>query len=202
MGSGTIDIMDDLNATIEALHGLLRKTRDSERPTMEDVARVIDDALVERTPEGMVRRDMTGPDTWIWIDESQAAYGIPKHFVLSRSPSDGIEGYPLLTIRQAYSLPLDIWVTVCGLIGGNDEDQIGRSVSILFANHLGAASGLRYSAAAIVANGGAPMAGLKAAKAISDAASETMRMGESSGAIPSDEDLSQLTREPDPSEVN
>jgi len=146
-----------LNDTIATM---VERMRDAGRPDIDDVIYVLKEAF----PSQYIELQHTGPDTWIWSDISLAKAGIPKFYILSKSTQEGSDGYPLLTIRQAYSVRLDTWVTMSCLVVGPDTSEIARSVSLLMANHMCAFAGVRQSTAAITAAGGDPQAGLAFAK--------------------------------------
>ena len=88
------------------------------RPTISEVVFVLEDAF-----SGMglkVRPVVSGPLSWIWEDDEMRALGSPKFFILSQSAETGLEGYPTFTVRQAYSVNMDTWVTTSGLVLGPD----------------------------------------------------------------------------------
>ncbi len=148
---------DTMAATLEAL-------RDSRRPPFELVLEVIESCFADMKIS--VEKIADGPDTWIWSDTIMQHIGMPKYYVLTRSLSDGIVGYPLLTIRQAYSTRLDTWVTMSSLIVGPGEDGIVHTTSLLLAQHTAAVAGVRFAAKASAEANGNPMVGIAAARFI------------------------------------
>lgn len=135
--------------------------RDSRRPTLQDVVRVVEEAF-----EGFqinARKVMGGENgIWMWeeigFDES-----MPKFYTVSQSVADGMVGYPLLTIRQAYSLKLDTWVTMSSIVPGPDAEGIAHSMSLLIAQHACAFAGVKYGSSTAMANKGHPHAAVLAA---------------------------------------
>lgn len=147
----------------ESIGQLLELLRDTRRPTFELVLETIADAL---ETVGHVDPVLDGPDAWSWIDRSMEELGMPKYFVLTQSLMEGVEGYPLLTIRQGYGLRLDTWITMSSLIVGPDRDGIMRSISMLIAHHMGAVAGIKYGTSASASAHGNPAAALHAAQTL------------------------------------
>jgi hypothetical protein len=74
----------------------------------------------------------------------------------------------MLTIRQAYSVRLDAWITSSSLVIGPTENDISRSLALSIANQAGSFAGFRHSVNAVVAAGGDPLAGLDAVKELQE----------------------------------
>lgn len=144
---------------------LLSDARDSRRPSMEDVLGVIEQAFesMSISVESLVQ----GPPTWVWEDVEMKAMGFPKFFILGESSE--LPGYPLFTIRQAYSTRFDTWITMSGLVVGPDASAITRSIAMAMAHHSGAFAGVRWAARAISANQNVPIAGMVAVKMLMEA---------------------------------
>lgn len=146
---------------------LFNEARDSRRPSLEAVLEVIEAAFGKM--QIAVRREVEGPPTWIWQDEEMERTGFPKFYVLTTSQSAGIEGYPVFTIRQAYSVRFDTWITFSSLVLGPDTEAITRAIALAMAHHAGAFAGVKYTAATIAANRSSPMAGMVAVKGLMEA---------------------------------
>lgn len=131
---------------------------------MEAVVTVLQDAF--DVPGSNIELIQQGPESWIWADTSLGGKGLPKFYVLSRSLGEGIEGYPVLTIRQAYSIRLDAWISVSVIVAGPDTKNIARSLAIALANHQGALAGFKFVVNATVNSDGDPRAGMDAANTI------------------------------------
>lgn len=160
---------------------LLSDARDSRRPSMEDVLAVIEQAFdsMSISVESLAK----GPPAWIWEDLEMKALGFPKFFILGESSE--LPGYPLFTIRQAYSTRFDTWITMSGLVVGPDASGITRSIAMSMAHHSGAFAGVRWTAAAITANQSAPIAGMVAVKMLMEA--EPPKISEEQVALLSEE---------------
>ena len=176
---------DDLvGKTIEAL-------RDVRRPTFEAVLALMEEAFEKM--EIPVRKVESGPDVWMWEDTAMADSGLPKYYVLSKSLQEGIEGYPLFTVRQAYSLKLDTWLSMSTLVVGPDDTQISHSLALAVSHHLGAFAGVRYTAASVTAYGGSPQAGVLAVR-------ELLHMKPPEMDV--DEEFAELIQSTHPKDVN
>ena len=136
----------------------IEKTRDAQRPPIELVLEVMESAFDDM--EIAVRKDHDGPDMWMWADLVMAETGMPKFYILSRSNMPGTEGYPMITIRQAYSVRLDTWIVMSALVVGPDENGISHSLAVTLANHAGAFAVVRFAAGAMAAAHGNPQAGI------------------------------------------
>lgn len=124
--------------------------RDERRPEIADVVRVFD-AIFERfRDESDFRQVDRGPQTWTWVDATAAHLGYEKWFVLTSSAMPGVEGYPLLTVRQSVAPRLDAWVTVSSLVMGPSDREIESSLAMAIANHMGAFAGLRQSVNTVI----------------------------------------------------
>lgn len=111
---------------------------------------------------GLSVERLPGTAPWVWEDTEMREMGLPRYYVLSESVE--YSGYPLLTIRQAYSTKFDSWVTMSVLILGPDEEDIMRSVSLAITNHMGAYAGVKFTTATIAANRNTPIAGMVGVK--------------------------------------
>lgn len=125
----------------------VRQIRDEKRPEMATVVETLDRVL---SVGFKLQQVSQGPDSWSWVDLSQAHLGFEKWFVLSTSTMEGIEGYPLLTIRQSTAPRLDAWVTVSQLVVGPDEASIQTSLAMAIANLNGAYLGIREVISGVV----------------------------------------------------
>lgn len=153
--------LDDLvEQKIEAI-------RDARRPPFELALEVIRAAFDEMRIN--VTQVHDGPEIWMWEDEMMLASGLPKFYILSRSTQDGMDGYPLLTVRQAYSVKLDTWISMSSLIVGPDEVGISHAIALTIANHAGAFAGVRYASAASAAHRGDPQAAILAVRHLMEA---------------------------------
>jgi hypothetical protein len=132
---------------------------------MEDVLGVIEQAFSAMSIS--VESVLKGPPTWVWEDLEMRAIGFPKFYILGESTE--YPGYPLLTIRQAYSSRFDTWITMSGLVVGPDASGITRSVAMAMAHHSGAFAGVRWAARAISENQNVPIAGMVAVKMLMEA---------------------------------
>ena len=139
--------------------------RDRNRPTMETVLHVCKLAF-EDDPTYKTMLEFVGPDTWMWEDLTMQVRGLPKFYVLTRSTEPDTLGHPLLSIRQAYSIRLDTWVTTSQLLMGPDVQAVARSLALAIANQTGAFAGFRRCITEIVKANGDPMAGINAATAM------------------------------------
>jgi hypothetical protein len=133
----------------------------------------------------------TGPEQWIWRDEGASALGVDRFFIIGTSTEPETVGYPLLTIRQAYSKKLDMWLSCSSLVTGPDEMEAARSIINTVANHKGSVAGARLAMVAMITAGGDPMAGLDAAESL----------GDQIDRVPLQNPLEALTT-PDPGTVN
>ena len=149
----------------------VKALRDDSRPAMEAVVAVLERIFGELlSDETRITCIEAGPVSWIWKDETMAERHLDKYYVLTGSADPDVLGYPLLTIRQAYSQWMDSWISASSLISGKDEAEIMQGISLMVANHMGAFAGFRYSMNTGIANGGSARAALAGAKAISSAA--------------------------------
>jgi hypothetical protein len=119
------------------------KMRDEKRPTLDQCVRVLDKVFTTFGPNGEFRQVARGPDQWSWLDSSNSGRGFDRWFILSESAMPGVEGYPLVTIRQATAPRLDAWLTVSQLLIGPSDSDVESSFAMLVANHHGAFDGLR-----------------------------------------------------------
>lgn len=139
--------------TLDPIHKMtenVKTIRDSKRPAMEDVIRVLDrffDGLRDRAD---IRNVARGPETWSWADMSMSHYGFEKWFIVTGSTMEGTEGHPLLTIRQSTAPRLDAWVTVSSLVIGPSDIEIEASLALALANQAGAFEGLRQAVTQVV----------------------------------------------------
>ncbi len=139
------------------LSNLLSETRDIRRPTMEQVLEVIDSAFGSL---GLNIGQVTaGPPSWVWEDRDMVD-SFPKFYVLTESLE--YPSYPLFTIRQAYSVRFDTWVSMSGLVIGPDASGITRSIAMSMAHHAGAFAGIKFVAGTITRNHNVPIAGMAA----------------------------------------
>lgn len=99
-------------------------------------------------PELGVEPLVRGPHHWTWRDPGLSG-GLEKVYSLTGSSIEGLEGYPLLTIRQTVSSRLDSYVTFSILVAGPGPEEIERCLTTSVVNHLGAYSGLRSTTIAI-----------------------------------------------------
>ena len=136
----------------------IKAARDSKRPEIEDVIRVMDRFFGELRKHVDIREGSRGPDCWTWVDVSMAHLGFEKWFVVGRSAMEGTEGYPLLTLRQSTAPRLDAWVSVSSLIVGGSDLEIESSLAMGIANLAGAFEGVRQAVAQVieVMTGGPP----------------------------------------------
>lgn len=146
--------------------------RDKNRPKLETVYEALAARFASMAPTIKITLVETTGDSWIWRDEKLHENGLDKFYVLSQATAPGVEGYPLLTIRQAYSTRLDTWVTTSGIIPGPDRESVDSSVLMAIANHETTFAGFRYGVNAILANHGNTMAGFKAAETLMEAADD------------------------------
>ena len=122
--------------------------RDSKRPRIEDVVRILDGffSSLREDPGNRNIVDMgRGPLTWAWADMTMAHLGFEKWFVLTESLMPGAEGFPLLTIRQSTAPRLDSWLSVSSLVLGPSDIEIEASLTLALVNHTGALDGLRQA---------------------------------------------------------
>lgn len=138
--------------------------RDARRPSLEDVVSVMDQAFSSMSIS--VRRLTAGPPTWIWEDLEMAKAGFSRYYIISTSNTEGLEGFPIFTVRQSYSRRFDTWTTLSALVLGTDAGSIARSISLTITHHAGGFSGIKHTAATIVENGGSVMAGMVAAQGL------------------------------------
>jgi hypothetical protein len=148
----------------ETLGAALEALRDSRRPPFELVREVVESCFGDMRIS--VEKITDGPESWIWSDTLMNQIGMPRYYILTRSLSEGLEGYPLLTVRQAYSTRLDTWITMSSLIVGPGEDGIVHTTSLLLAQHTAAVAGVRFAAKASADANGNPMVGIAAARYI------------------------------------
>lgn len=128
----------------------IKSVRNSKRPTMEDVVRVLDGFFERMKQERDVRTMSQGPTTWSWADMSLSHYGYEKWFSVTESAMEGAEGHPLLTIRQSTAPRLDAWVTVSSLVMGPSDLEIEASFVLALTNQTGAFEGLRQAVIDVV----------------------------------------------------
>lgn len=152
------------------LDAKIRELRDEGRPTMEAVVAVLERVFRDIVDDARIVCLQAGPTTWVRQDETMTERRLAKYYILTGSAEPETLGYPLLTIRQAYSQLMDSWITASSLITGSTEAEIMIGVSLMVANHLGCFSGFRYSMNAAIAAGGRPYAALAAARAVMQAA--------------------------------
>jgi len=145
---------------LDKLEELASLVRDTERASLEDAAKMVDDLITQASviaPDFQIVRVTEGPDEWVWKEVSaNLTYG--KVFTLRRSTAPEMEGYPFLVISQMLSSTLDIQVTTCGLLIGKTPDAIARSMNNAIINFAGALGGFRTTAKAI--SRGGPTEGL------------------------------------------
>ncbi len=154
----------------------LAEVRDERRPKFEDVLAIMEMAFEDM---GVLAECTTaGPDMWIWDDLVMRAQGIPKQYILSRSLQEDILGYPIITIRQAYSLVLDTWLSLSSVVVGPAFDGISRSLAVILTNHAGAFAGVKYTSAAAASNGGNYHAGVLAVRDLMELSPPTYKMSE------------------------
>lgn len=151
----------------DAARRMLSEARDVRRPTMQAVLAALEPAFEQMNVS--IVRTVDGPPTWIWEDREMSEIGLARYYVLSEATSEGIEGFPLFTIRQAYSLCFDMWISMSSLVIGPDPEDIARSISLAMSQHMGAFAGTRHVASTISANRHSPLAGMIAAKALLEA---------------------------------
>lgn len=152
-----------MNPLDKAVGNYLELVRDSRRPPLELVLQVIEEAF--GSFQILARKVLDGSDgsnTWMW-EEMGLEDTLPKYYVLTTSTAPGLEGYPLLTIRQAYSLKLDTWITVSSIVPGPDADGIAHSMSLLIAQHACAFAGVKLGTSTVAVNKGHPHAAVLAA---------------------------------------
>jgi len=156
--------MDLPNGVVERL---LSEARDARRPSMDDVLSVIEAAFGQMNIS--VSQVTKGPPSWVWQDDEMAQIGFPRYYVLSESNSPGLEGFPLFTIRQAFSVRFDTWVSMSSIVLGPDVSAITRSIALAMAHHSGAFAGIKYTSSTITRNQQVPMAGMVAVKRLLEA---------------------------------
>lgn len=142
-----------MNPLDKAMGTYIEALRDSKRPPLERVLNLIEHAF--ETFQVKVTKVTDGSDgsgTWMWQDMGVPS-DIPKFYVLTTSNSPGVVGYPMMTVRQAYSIKLDTWITMSALLPGPDNEGISRSLALLIAEHACAFAGVRFGAATAAANG-------------------------------------------------
>jgi hypothetical protein len=149
---------------------LIEEARDSRRPSMDDVLAVIDAAFSSMSIS--VEPASSGPPTWVWRDLEMESMGFPRSYVLSESLE--YPGYPLFTIRQAYSVKFDTWISMSGLVIGPEASGITRSICLAMVNHAGAFAGVRFAANSVQKNEGVPIAGMVAVKMLMEAEPPTI----------------------------
>ena len=150
-----MEIPDDM------LANLIRDARTARRPKLETVLEIIDAAFTKMRVS--VDRIEAGPTRWVWEDLEMRELGVPRQFIVSESSTPGLEGHPVLTIRQAFSVNFDIWVEMSTIILGPGPDEVGNSVSRAIVWHSGAFAGMKYVSTAVTANMSSPFAGMVAA---------------------------------------
>ena len=183
----------------EAIARLIEEARDSRRPALGDVLDLMTRAFSRMGIN--VRPVVSGPVTWVWEDLEMGALGFPKFFSVSAALEPGLEGYPILTIRQAYSVRFDTWITFSCLVVGPDAESISHSVTMAVTNHAGMFASVKYVNSVITANRHSPMAGMVAIKRLMEEAvpiissdDERTEANEMIEAVP--------TIDPDPGLVN
>jgi len=147
-----IDDDDDPLAAIgrtvlRTMDEIVRGERDSRRPKIEDVARVLDQTFEQMTANGEIEvvPVLRGPEFWSWTNMRMQRAGFEHVYHLGPSTMPGAEGYPLLTIRKSVAPIFDAQLTFSGLIFGPDDDQIAHAVAMLITNHNAAFLGLKDS---------------------------------------------------------
>lgn len=158
-----------MNISDELAELLIIESRNSRRPSMEEVLNVVDTAFKQMNIS--VNRITSGPPSWIWEDAEMTEIGIPRYYILSESNSAGMEGYPLFTIRQAYSVKLDNWLSMSSLVIGPTPEEIGRSIALAIVHHVGAFAGVKYTASAVAENLFSPTAWMSAIQFLLDLSS-------------------------------
>jgi hypothetical protein len=157
---------------IEAAKAQVEQLRDAGRPDLATVAACLDRAIAEMGavfgPE-VFQRIAAGPDYWEWRDSSLGEHAV-RHYSLSRSVAQDVEGYPLITIRQLYSSRLDTWVTLSGLVQGPEPEVIFLVLSILVSAHQGAMAGFKSVMRAVARDEGAGDAAYLESKRLMDEA--------------------------------
>lgn len=151
----------------DELGRLFEEIRDARRPKLEDVLEVVGPAFAQLSIN--VVPVTSGPTSWIWEDMEMRELGMPRFYIISTTPTAGLEGYPILTIRQAYSLRFDTWITTTNLVIGPGPEEITRSVVMSMANHSGAFAGVKYTSGVIASNRNSPLSGMIAAKRLLEA---------------------------------
>jgi hypothetical protein len=131
---------------------------------METVVEVVGTAFAQMGIS--IRPIAVGPPSWIWEDDEMTSAGLPRFFILTGATAGGIEGYPVFTIRQAYSVRFDTWITVGGVVLGPDEGQVMKSIALFLVQHAGAFAGMRYTVATVAANNSSNVAGMVAVEGL------------------------------------
>lgn len=136
---------------LDAVNKLAEAVRDNNRPTIESIVKVIDDhvmKVVAPTDIAYLRRKDSGPDRYSWISSD----GL-RELSISGSALEGVEGYPLLTMRQVLCVPLDNQVTSSGLVVGSNTMQIMASIVTHLTNHAAAVAGVSAVSRVATENG-------------------------------------------------
>lgn len=139
---------------------MIDEIRDSRRPSMQLVRETVENAF-----EGLrtsIKKLSDDGTTVVWQDLGSPDT-LPKYYILTESTQDDTRGFPLMTVRQAFSFRLDCWLSLSSLIVGQDRDGIAHSIAFLFAQHLCAFGGVRLGAATVIANDGDPTAAVSLA---------------------------------------
>lgn len=144
-----------MNDPTDAIGEYIRLLRDQQRPRLEDVVETVTIAFANIYGPGteaprMVTEGEGG--SWMWEDLSIPSF--PKYFIISSATADGIEGYPLFTVRQAFSVKLDTWVTLSAIVPGVGNAGIARTMALLVAQHAAAFAAVKLSTEAVADSGG------------------------------------------------
>ena len=156
--------------TDQIVENKIKELRDGGRPEMQEVVDVLDRVFRDLAPDVNIVRVQSGPVTWMWHDLSSGENKVEKYYILSGSAEEETLGYPMLTIRQAYSRYMDSWITASSLITGRSDQEIMQGISLMVATHMGSFHGYRYSMNSALAAGGSARAALSASRTLLDAA--------------------------------
>ncbi len=131
----------------------VRQIRDEQRPKMEDVVSVLEKliATVGQSGGTNFQQVLSGPETWSWVDLSNADLGYERWYVLTGSAMEGAEGYPLFTIRSSVAPRLDSCISVSQLVVGPEARSIETSITMAIINHQAAFEGLKQSISDLLA---------------------------------------------------
>lgn len=142
------------------IDAVFNEARDSRRPAMQVVVTTLRKSFHEMAIS--VQELASGPKTWVWEDTEMSVIGFPRFFVLTESNSEGIDGYPLFTVRQAYSVRFDSWISMSSLVLGPDSNAVANSIALIMANQAGAFAGVKYTNGVVAANKSSPLAAMVA----------------------------------------